>query len=159
MLLEIEGNSMKLFIALIIIVFAVCITYLIVKTIKQHQAEKEKKLKEELKEQEWQRTQEKRRNIYYNNLPYIYDNLSTQTLRKACQLLDNMVYYNPPKNDRTFVPLDKEQINNWSEEREKLLMLINPNGKYLWKDISNSMNAPLWEELDLKHVKSLLDRR
>lgn len=71
MLLEIEGNSMKSFIALIIIVFAVCITYLIVKTIKQHQAEKEKRLKEELKEQEWQRTQEKRRNIYYNNLPYI----------------------------------------------------------------------------------------
>lgn len=70
-----------------------------------------------------------------------------------------MVYYNPPKNDRTFVHLDKEKINNWSEEREKLLMLINPNGKYLWKDISNSMNAPLWEELDLKYVKSLLDRR
>lgn len=145
---------MKILIILIVIVIIVYITYSIVKAIKQHQAEKAKML-----EQEWQRTQEKRRNIYYNNLPHIYDNLSTQTLRQVYKLLNNMIYYRPPANGKTFVPLDKESCKVWSEEREKLLALINPNGRYLWKDISDGMNAPLWEELDLKYVKNLLNRR
>lgn len=150
---------MKILIILIVIVIIVYITYSIVKAIKQHQAEKAKMLEQELKEQEWQRTQEKRRNIYYNNLPHIYDNLSTQTLRQVYKLLNNMIYYRPPANGKTFVPLDKESCKVWSEEREKLLALINPNGRYLWKDISDGMNAPLWEELDLKYVKNLLNRR
>lgn len=150
---------MKLFILLIAITVIVYITYTIVKAIKKNRAEKEKRLEKELKEQEWQKTYQERRNIYYNSLPNIYNNLSTQTLRQAYKLLDNMIYYRPISNNRTFAPLDKESCMAWHEEKEKFLALINPNGRYLWKDISNSMNDPLWYDLDWKYVKNLLHRR
>lgn len=146
---------MNLFIVLIAIAIICCIAYLIVKKIEQVK----QKEKEKMEKQKRQREYEKRQNSYYNMLSNIYDDLPIQTLNQAYELLDEMLFYRPPAKLGYIRAIGKEQTANWWEAREKFLKLINPNRKYLWKNGKENSSAPVWEELDMKYIKNLLNRR
>lgn len=147
-------------ISLIIVGFVIFIVYLIFDAIKESINEKEKAKQKMLEDKKSKERIDKDRQVYYNNLPHIYDDLSTQTLKNAYTLLDIIVRCrNPYENIGVFVPMSKETLNVWSESEEKFVNLINPNGEKKWKNINGSSEKPSWEDLDLKYVKNLLNRR
>lgn len=150
-------------ISLIIVGFVIFIVYLIFDAIKESINEKEKvkqKKQKMLEDKKSKESLDKDRQVYYNNLPYIYDNLSTQTLKNAYALLDIIVRCrNPYENIGVFVPMSKETLNVWYESEEKFVNLINPNGEKKWKNFNGSSEKPSWEDLDLKYVKNLLNRK
>ncbi len=117
-------------ISLIIVGFVIFIVYLIFDAIKESINEKEKAKQKMLEDKKSKERIDKDRQVYYNNLPYIYDNLSTQTLKNAYALLDIIVRCrNPYENIGVFVPMSKETLNVWYESEEKFVNLINPNGE------------------------------
>lgn len=149
---------------LIIAAVVIWVVVSIVEEIKESKAEKEKRKKERLARELRLKKREKGRQAYYNNLPIIYDGLSTQTLIEAYHLLVDLNQWKESLRDyehnRTVIPGEKVRLEGkWFEARQKFTDFINPNDKYLWKTDTENMKAPLWIDLDIKYVYQLLNKR
>ncbi len=147
-----------------LIAFIAFIIWLTVSDIKDKVIEKKKKKEEMLKKQRIEEWKKKSRNDYYSKLPNVYDHLSTQTLKKAYQLLETANISRPSFRDTGEVR--RYALADWYDNQQAFLSLVNPDRKPLWYSYSyfptpkiGKSSKPQWEDLDLKYMRNLLNKR
>lgn len=149
-------------IILIIAVFVIWIVVSIIQEIKESLDKKEKAKQQQLDIEQRQEKRTKDRQIYYNNLNNVYDNLSKLKLESAYHLLESIndnskqyrEYFDNPKKKHTNIGIIEEKL---AVDKGKFIKLINPNEMHLWKTSSDVMKNPLWYDLDLKYIENLLN--
>lgn len=155
---EASSSNTVLLIFLFVVLFFICLDLLSPKkTYSEKSKSGNKELDDQLRRQEeFTKIQKRLRNIYWNNLGEIYDNLSTDVLLKAKEKLQNMVKYH--NHDSVINDHNVHNIDLWYVELAELRIILN---KPTWIDGSNSnaYDMPLFEDLDVKYIDELIQIR
>lgn len=156
---EATSSNTVLLIFLFVVLFFICLDLLSPKKLinesSVNQANRE--LDEKIREQEeFEKLQKRLRSTYWNNLGSIYDNLNTDILLKAKDILQNMIKYHNHEgaiNDHNI-----HNIDLWYSELAELRIMLNYPS---WVDSSNdeSYNMPLFEDLDIRYIDDTINIR